>query len=317
MIFGTPTLNTEDRQVLELIHGIREQLRYTVAQAPNRWTGSLRRATFARALQGSNSIEGINADLSDAAAIVDDEKPETVEEETYKALLGYRNAMTYVLQTHDDPYFEFHAQVIKSLHFMMLSYDLTKMPGQWRPGSVFVVRDPDNQTVYEGPDAAMVPGLINELVAAVTEKSALDPMVRGAMAHLNFTMVHPFKDGNGRMSRALQTLVMARDGVLSPVFCSIEEWLGRNTDAYYAVLAEVGQGSWHPERDASPWVKFCLVAHYQQVATLLQRSRAMERAFNDIMKIVAIQKLHQRMEMSLVDATFGFRDLGGQISGRK
>ena len=307
MIFGTPTLNTEDRQVLELIHGIREQLRYTVAQAPNRWTGSLRRATFARALQGSNSIEGINADLSDAAAIVDDEKPETVEEETYKALLGYRNAMTYVLQTHDDPYFEFHAQVIKSLHFMMLSYDLTKMPGQWRPGSVFVVRDPDNQTVYEGPDAAMVPGLINELVAAVTEKSALDPMVRGAMAHLNFTMVHPFKDGNGRMSRALQTLVMARDGVLSPVFCSIEEWLGRNTDAYYAVLAEVGQGSWHPERDASPWVKFCLVAHYQQVATLLQRSRAMERAFNDIMKIVAIQKLHQRMEMSLVDATFGFK----------
>ncbi|HKU65286.1 MAG TPA: Fic family protein [Rhizomicrobium sp.] len=307
MIFATPTLDAEDRQVLELIHGIREQLRYTVAQAPNRWTGSLRRATFARALQGSNSIEGINADLSDAAAIVDDEKPETVEEETYKALLGYRNAMTYVLQTHDDPYFEFHAQVIKSLHFMMLSYDLTKMPGQWRPGSVFVVRDPDNQTVYEGPDAAMVPSLINELVAAVTEKSELDPMVRGAMAHLNFTMIHPFKDGNGRMSRALQTLVMARDGVLSPVFCSIEEWLGRNTDAYYAVLAEVGQGGWHPERDASPWVKFCLVAHYQQVATLLQRSRAMERAFTDIMKIVAAQKLHQRMEMSLVDATFGFK----------
>lgn len=307
MIFATPALDTEDRQVLELIHGIREQLRYTVAQAPNRWTGSLRRATFARALQGSNSIEGINADLSDAAAIVDDEKPETVEEETYKALLGYRNAMTYVLQTHDDPYFEFHAQVIKSLHFMMLSYDLTKMPGQWRPGSVFVVRDPDNQTVYEGPDAAMVPSLINELVAAVTEKSELDPMVRGAMAHLNFTMIHPFKDGNGRMSRALQTLVMARDGVLSPVFCSIEEWLGRNTDAYYAVLAEVGQGGWHPERDASPWVRFCLVAHYQQVATLLQRSRAMERAFTDILKIVAAQKLHQRMEMSLVDATFGFK----------
>ena len=307
MIFATPALDTEDRQVLELIHGIREQLRYTVAQAPNRWTGSLRRATFARALQGSNSIEGINADLSDAAAIVDDEKPETVEEETYKALLGYRNAMTYVLQTHDDPYFEFHAQVIKSLHFMMLSYDLTKMPGQWRPGSVFVVRDPDNQTVYEGPDAAMVPSLINELVAAVTEKSELDPMVRGAMAHLNFTMIHPFKDGNGRMSRALQTLVMARDGVLSPVFCSIEEWLGRNTDAYYAVLAEVGLGGWHPERDASPWVKFCLVAHYQQVATLLQRSRAMERAFTDILKIVAAQKLHQRMEMSLVDATFGFK----------
>jgi Fic family protein len=307
MIFATPPLDAEDRQVLDLIHEIRERLRYTVAQAPNRWTGSLRRATFARALQGSNSIEGINADLNEAAAIVDNEKPETVEEETYRALLGYRNAMTYILQTHDDPYFELNAQVIKSLHFMMLSYDLTKMPGQWRPGAIFVVRDPDNETVYEGPDAAAVPGLINDLVSSLIEKSDVDPMVRGAMAHLNLTMIHPFKDGNGRMARALQTLVMARDGVLSPVFCSIEEWLGRNTDAYYAVLAQIGEGHWHPERDASPWVKFCLVAHYQQVSTLLQRSRAMERAFVEVVKIREVQKLHERMEMSLVDATFGFK----------
>lgn len=133
MIFSTPALTQEDKAVLDLIHKAREELRYTVAQAPNRWTGSLRRATFARALRGSNSIEGINADLSEAAAIVDDEKPESVEEETYRALLGYRTAMTYILQTHDDPYFELNAQVLKSLHFMMLSYDLTKMPGQWAP----------------------------------------------------------------------------------------------------------------------------------------------------------------------------------------
>ena len=68
-------------------------------------------------------------------------------------------------------------------------------------------------------------------------------MVRGAMAHLNLTMINPFKDGNGRISRALQTLVLAREGILHPVFCSIEEWLGRVTAEYYAVLAEVGQGN--------------------------------------------------------------------------
>jgi Fic family protein len=312
MIYATPVLSQEDKAVLALIHEQKEQLRYTVAQAPNRWTGSLRRNTFARALQGSNSIEGINADLSEAAQIVDDEKPETVEEETYRALLGYRNALTYVLQTHDDPYFELNAQVVKSLHFMMLSYDLTKMPGQYRPGSIVVVRDADNQTVYEGPDPNLVPGLINELMKSLTDDSPVDPMIRGAMAHLNFTMIHPFKDGNGRMSRALQTLVMARDGVLSPVFCSIEEWLGRNTDAYYAVLAEVGQGHWNPGNDASPWVRFCLRAHYQQAATLIQRSRAMQRAFDEITKLIAKHDLNQRMEMTLVDATFGFKIRAGR-----
>ena len=60
------------------------------------------------------------------------------------------------------------------------------------------------------------------------------------MAHLNLAMIHPFRDGNGRMSRALQTLVLTRNDVVSPIFCS---WLGRNTDAYYAILGEIGKGA--------------------------------------------------------------------------
>jgi Fic family protein len=312
MIYKTPNLTAEDQAVLALIKEQKEHLRYTVAQSPNRWTGFLRRNTFARALQGSNSIEGINASLSEAVAIVDDEKPETIEDETYRALTGYRNALTYVLQTHDDPYFEMNAQVIKGLHFMMLSYDLTKLPGQWRPTSIFVVRDPTGETVYEGPDASLVPGLMDELVKSLAPDASVDPIVRGAMAHLNLTMIHPFKDGNGRMARAIQTLVMARDGVLSPVFCSIEEWLGRNTDAYYKILEEVGRGKWHPEHDALAWVKFCLRAHYQQAATLLQRSRAMSRAFEEINKLIKEHSLHDRVGMSLVDATFGYKVRAGR-----
>ena len=312
MIYATPLLDEEDKAVLQLIHEQREQLRFSVAQNPNRWTGFLRRNTFARALQGSNSIEGINASLSDAVEIVDDEKPESVETETYRALAGYRSAMTYILQTHDDPYFELNAQVIKSLHFIMLSYDLTKMPGQWRSGSIFVVSDPSGETVYEGPDAGLVPGLVDELVASLAASAGVDPMVRGAMAHLNLTMIHPFKDGNGRMARALQTLVMTRNGVLSPVFCSIEEWLGRNTEAYYRVLAEVGQGRWNPSGDALPWVKFCLRAHYQQASTLVQRNNAMTRAFSEVVALSTHHRLHERMQMCLVDAVFGFKVRAGR-----
>lgn len=312
MIFVVSRLEAADEDVLGLIYEQRETLRYSVAQGPHRWTGFFRRTTFARALQGSNGIEGINASLSEAVAIVDDEKPESVEAETYRALSGYRNALTYVLQTHDDPYFEMNAQVIKSLHFMMLSYDLTKMPGQWRSTPVAVIRKQTGETLYEGPDAALVPKLMDELVAALISDEKVDPMVRGAMAHLNLTMIHPFKDGNGRMARALQTLVIARDGVLSPVFCSIEEWLGRNTDAYYNILGDVGRGHWHPDRDALPWIKFCLRAHFQQAATLIQRNRAMSRAFEDISKLIAKHRLPQRVEMALADATFGYRVKSGR-----
>jgi Fic family protein len=307
MIFSCPPLDARDKDVLGLIHEQRVSLRHRINQNPNRWTGFLRRNTFARALQGSNSIEGYNATLAEAVAIVDEDKPETMEEETAKALQGYRSAMTYVMRTHNDPHTRIDSGFIRSLHFMMLSYDLTKLPGQWRPGHIFVVHEPTGETVYEGPDADRVPELIDELLAQIKEDNANDVTVRAAMAHLNLTMIHPFRDGNGRMARALQTLVLAKEGIVSPEFSSIEEWLGRNTSAYYDILSRVGQGSWHPENDASPWIRFCLRAHYQQSATILKRYAEIGRTWQEITDKVSRLGLPDRCETALIDAAFGFK----------
>jgi Fic family protein len=306
MVYAYPTLHATDFAVLGMIQEQRNLLRYQVSQNPGRWSGFLRRNTLARALQGSNSIEGYNANLAEAQAVVDDERPETLEDETLSALIGYRTAMTYILRVHDDPYAEVNAQFIRALHYMMLSYDLTKHPGQWRPGAIFIVREQDGDVVYEGPDAPDVPGLLAELVDQITNLKGADSTVLAAMAHLNLTMIHPFKDGNGRMSRALQTLVLARDGILSPVFGSIEEWLGRNTEGYYAKLAEVGQGRWNPQNDALPWVRFCLVAHYQQAATLIRRNNEFGRVWAEIERVRSGFHLPDRMDTALMDAAYGY-----------
>jgi Fic family protein len=264
-------------------------------------------------LQGSNSIEGINADLAEAVAIVDEEKPETLEEEAEKALTCYRTAMTYVLRLHDDPHAQINAQLIRSLHFMMLNYDMTMLPGQWRPGPIRVVHEPSGKTVYDGPDSDRVPALMDELVDQLNSADEVESStVLAAMAHLNLAMIHPFRDGNGRMARALQTLVLTSSDVLSPVFCSIEEWLGRNTDAYYAVLGEVGQGSWHPERDALPWVRFCLIAHYQQAATLMKRNAVIGRMFSEVDKLLKTHGLPDRTELALMDAAFNYKVRNGR-----
>ncbi|CCV08062.1 conserved hypothetical protein [Mesorhizobium metallidurans STM 2683] len=308
MIHAYPKLDSSDQDVLGLIRSLRTELKYQVSINPIRWTGFLRRNTFARALQGSNSIEGINANLAEAVAIVDDERPETLEEETIRALNGYRTAMTYVLRLHDDPHLVINAQLIRSLHFMMLNYDMTKLPGQWRNGPIYVVHEPSDETVYEGPDAELVPGLIEELVAQANSLPDVDSsMVLGAMIHLNLAMIHPFKDGNGRMARALQTLILARKGVVAPVFCSIEEWLGRNTESYYKILAETGKGKWSPQNDALPWVRFCLIAHYQQAITLKKRNAQIGRLWEAIDKMTTALKLNERVQLPLMDAAFGYK----------
>jgi Fic family protein len=74
---------------------------------------------------------------------------------------------------------------------------------------------------------------MEELAVSLQADLDIDPLVRGAMAHLNLVMIHPYRDGNGRMARALQTLTISRQTIVEPAFSNIEEWLGHNTDDYY------------------------------------------------------------------------------------
>lgn len=141
----------------------------------------------------------------------------------------------------------------------------------------------------------------------LADPAAVDPMVRAAMAHLNLVMIHPFKDGNGRMARALQTLVLAQDAVIEPTFSSIEEWLGRNTDDYYRVLATTGRGNWQPSNDAHLWVKFNLRAHHMQAQTLQRRFHEAELMWTVIDRVVADHRLASRTADLLFDALLGLR----------
>jgi Fic family protein len=304
VLYEPPARTADDDAVLALIEDLWRRLRHQVRE-PRRWTGLLRRVALARAIRGSNSIEGFLVSLDDAFAALDDEPPLTASEAAWAAVTGYRDAMTYVLQLADDEDFEYSEDLLRSLHFMMQSYDLTKRPGRYRKADIFVVDEDRDEVVYEGPDADQVPKLMGELVTGLDRPDASPALVRAAMAHLNLVMIHPFKDGNGRMARCLQALVLAREGVVAPEFCSIEEYLGRNEEAYYAILRDVGRGAWHPEHDAAPWLRFCLVAHYRQALTVLRRTKSAERLWHVAEREVTRHKLPDRMTGPLYFALSG------------
>jgi Fic family protein len=306
MLFQTPSLTPIEARVVDRIVHLRERLRSATHQAA-RWTGLLRRSAFARAVQASNAIEGINVTLDDAAAVVAGDDPLEADRDTAEAVRGYRDAMTFALQASCDPYFRYSVEVLKSMQFMIVRHDLSKHPGRWRPGSVVVRSTASGEVVYEGPHVDLVPGLMDALVQGLNTRLDAPALIRAAMAHLNLVMIHPFSDGNGRMGRALQTLVLAREGILEPEFCSIEEFLGRHTDRYYGVLATVGQGAWHPGNDARPWVQFCLDAHFHQANRLLRRTREYERLSAEIFRLIAAHGLPERAFDALFEAALGWR----------
>lgn len=315
MIYRTPEPQAEEQHALQRIDGLRSQLRYYVAER-RRWVGSVRRVLSARAIQGSNSIEGYHVSVEDAIAAIEGEEPETAAGVDRQAVEGYRRAMTYVIQLAADEHFEYTSALIRSLHFMMTEYALGTSPGRWRPGPIWVRNDASGDVVYEAPPEAEVPGLVAALMAEMNADTETPAMIRGAMAHLNLVMIHPFRDGNGRMSRCLQTLVLAREQILAQELCSIEEYLGRNTDSYYRVLTDVGHGKWQPLGDARPWVRYCLSAHYIQAVSVLRRIRESERMWIELDGLRARHGLHDRVMAALLDAAIGLRVRnGGYRSG--
>lgn len=312
-IYRTPRLTPDEDRARRRIGEIWRALKFSLKSRPHAWEGLLLRSWRARGIQGSNAIEGHHVSRDDALAAVEGGEPMEASEEDKAAVTGYQNAMTFVLQTAGDPHSRIDESLVRSLHFMLAGYDLSKRPGAWREGAVGVVNQATGERVYEAPDVDEVPDLMRCLVVRINDQADTDSaLVRAAMAHLNLVMIHPFKDGNGRMARVLQSLVLASGGLYDPTFCSVEEYLGRNVHDYYAILGEVGQGSWQPANDARPWIRFMLQAHYRQAVTLRRRTQETGEVWDEISRLTGDMKLPERSGVSLVNAAFGWRLTNGR-----
>ena len=307
MLFTYRSLDSEEKRVEEATARIRHDLRRYVAAEPRRWTGLVARMTRARALAASNSVEGIHVSDEDAIAAIDREDPANTDRETWQAVFGCREAMDYILQRCRGPSFTITEDVLLAVHFMICQSDLKANPGQYRPGWVGVRNTRTGEVLHEGVDRDRLEPLIDELLDYVNQAEVESVFLRAAMAHLNLAMLHPFSDGNGRTARCIHTAVLASDGIVAPIFSSIEEYIGRNHQQYYDVLAEVGGGAWQPARDAKPWVRFCLSGHYVQAQTLLRRMREIERLYTELSEMVVAGGLPERMTLALVQAATGGR----------
>jgi Fic family protein len=308
MLVETPELTDDDHRVLAEIGDYRQKLRFQVREH-RRWEGRLRRDLEAGAIRGSNSIEGIHVSTEDAAALVEgEEMSATVDNTTRLAVTGYRDALTWVQQSAEMTTFRYEEMLLSALHFMIQKYDLGNWPGRYRAGAIYVTGEDPFRPAYTGPDAELVPGLMSELVEWLNiGDTDQPPLVRAAMAHANLVKIHPWRDGNGRTSRCLHTLVLAQDKVLAPEFSSIEEWLGdpHNTFRYYDALATLGP-VWDPQRaDASQWIRFCLRAHHLQAQTVQRRVDRAAQLWGALEAVVVEHELDERMVSGLYAAAVG------------
>ena len=221
------------------------------------------------------------------------------------ALSCYARAMDHVGVMSEDPAFRWVERVVLDLHFDACYFQKGTDPGQYRRSGIEVTSPGGGLPAYVGPPHGQVPKLMREVIAWL-DRGDLDAhvVVRAAMAHLHLVSVHPFSDGNGRISRIVQSLVLARGGLLAPEFVSIEEYLGRNPDRYYATLQKVQGGSYRPERDAAPWVRLCVDAHLEQARRRLEQLAEAGKRWSFLEALIERHEWPDRLVVALEQSLF-------------
>jgi Fic family protein len=203
MLYPTPSLTGDDECVLREIDDMRHDLRHAVRDTTAKWTDRLGKFLTADAVAASNSIEGFKVSTVDVLDLAEGEHDVDVSDENRAETLAYQHMMTYIQSLHDAVDFDYSKGLLNALHWMLQghSHSPRKPAGQWREGSVYVTdtRDP-SIAVYTAPDAGQVPALIGELIDWLNARDGAHPLVSAAMAHLNLVSIHPWGDGNGRMS---------------------------------------------------------------------------------------------------------------------
>src|ERR1039458_746510 len=223
MIFRTPPINkARSRQLIEL-DALRKRLGDQVAGA-GPWLGSLRRQWRASSAESSIEIEGFHVPAEEALAVASGNEPPDPEDEDRMALSCYARAMDHVGVMSDDPVFRWMDRVVLDLHFDACYFQKDKEPGQYRRGGIEVTSPGGGPPAYVGPPAEELPPVMGEIVRWL-DHGDLDAhlVVRAAMAHLHIVSTHPFRDGHGRISRIVQSLVLARGGLLAPEVVSRSE----------------------------------------------------------------------------------------------
>lgn len=126
----------------------------------------------------------------------------------------------------------------------------------WRKGEdpMQVVSGPlgKEKIHYEAPPSSMVPQMMQELLQWINQTQPMDPIVKAAVAHLWFVSIHPFDDGNGRLTRTITDLLLARSDGMSHRYYSVSAQICREKKAYYDILEHTQKGG----LDITPWIEW-------------------------------------------------------------
>lgn len=209
-------------------------------------------------VESSNRLEQITAPYQRIRRLVN--QSTTPKNRSEQEIAGYRDALNYIHESYK--HMEVSINIIKQLHTMMYRH-LSEDGGKFKQADNKIVeRDSSGKVIHERftpVSAFQTPQAMENLCQNYTDllnTSNTDPLILLPLLILDFLCIHPFKDGNGRISRLLTLLVLYRHDYEVGKYISLERIFEGSKEGYYNSLYKSSQG-WHESKhDPFPWMDY-------------------------------------------------------------
>lgn len=253
--------------------------------------------------ESSNDIEGIRTtDTRLKQLLTDKTMPKNRDEEE---IAGYRDVLNVIHENFE--YIPLAANYILQLHKILYSHSEKSIGGKFKNVQNYITLTENGKerilftppAPYETPEA--IDKICSEFNIAVS-KCEVDPLILIPVFIHDFLCIHPFSDGNGRMSRLLTTLLLYRNGYMVGKYISLESEIARNKYAYYDALEKAQAGWDEGNEDAVPFIKYLLgtiIAAYRDFEDRMELISESDSALDMVGKAVAV-KIGRFTKMDIV-----------------
>ena len=253
------TWDNEITGLLSFIHEERGKQALYLKQKPTELEKLVEIAKI-QSTEASNAIEGIRTTDTRLKQLMSDKTTPRSRDE--KEIAGYRDALNIVHESFD--YIPLRVNYILQLHQILLSHTESSFGGQFKNVQNYI--SATNQAgetfnLFTPLDPFETPMAMEQLCDEynrIIGEGKVDPLLVIPIFIHDFLCVHPFIDGNGRMSRLLTTLLLYRNGYYIGRYISLEAKISKNKDLYYDALY-ASQQNWHEGNDdPTPFIKYLL-----------------------------------------------------------
>ena len=237
--------------------GIIEASREVIDHAPllPYYEKQFRKDALIRTVHYGTHIEGNELNLDQAEKVLAGQDV-VARDRDIQEVINYRKAIEFISEIRiKDEGLRINEETIRKLHKITVNKILpSEKCGEYRKTQVVVKNNQTGQVSFRPPEASTIPSQIKDLLVFIESSRNQDihPVLKSGIVHYELVRIHPFLDGNGRVARALSTLILFLEGYDIRKFFSLEEYFDSKASEYYDALQSVEKTG----GDLTKWLEY-------------------------------------------------------------